>query len=243
MDPANCYEDAARVEAYARLEFPGTYHVAYRDLPDIFRAHVRGHRAVDFGCGAGRSTRFLRRHGFEAVGVDISADMIRKARELDPAGDYRLVGDGQFGALDGCVFSLALSMFTFDNIPRMERKVRIFRGLAEHLPATGRIVSVVSSPELYVNEWASFSTRIFPENARAKNGDIVRTVITDIDDLRPVEDILWADDAYRETYGRAGLEVVATYRPLGREDEPFEWVNETRIAPWVIYVLGPAAKG
>jgi SAM-dependent methyltransferase len=243
MNPDNCYEDAARAEAYARLEFPGTYHVAYRDLPDIFRAHLRGDRAVDFGCGAGRSTRFLRRHGFEAVGVDISADMIRKARELDPAGDYRLVGDSEFGALDGRVFDLALSMFTFDNIPRMERKVRIFRGLAQHLPATGRIVSVVSSPELYVNEWASFSTRDFPGNSRARNGDIVRTVITDIEDRRPVEDILWSDDAYRETYRRAGLEVVATYRPLGREDEPFEWVNETRIAPWVIYVLGPATKG
>jgi SAM-dependent methyltransferase len=243
MDPANSYEDAARVEAYARLEFRGTYHVAYRDLPDIFRAHVRGGRAVDFGCGAGRSTRFLRRHGFETVGVDISADMIRKARELDPAGDYRLVGEGEFGALDGRVFDLALSMFTFDNIPRMERKVRIFRGLAERLPATGRIVSVVSSPELYVNEWASFSTRDFPGNARAKNGDVVRTVITDIEDPRPVEDILWADDAYRETCRRAGLEIVATYRPLGLEDEPFEWVNETRIAPWVIYVLGPAARG
>jgi hypothetical protein len=30
---------------------------------------------------------------------------------------------------------------------------------------------------------------------------------------------------------------VAEHRPLGREDEPFAWVNETRIAPWVIYVL------
>jgi len=24
---------------------------------------------------------------------------------------------------------------------------------------------------------------------------------------------------------------------MGEEDEPYEWVNETKIAPWVIYVL------
>jgi len=29
-------------------------------------------------------------------------------------------------------------------------------------------------------------------------------------------------------------------KPLGEEDEPFEWVNETKIAPWVIYVLRKA---
>lgn len=28
----NCYEDAARAEAYAQLEFANTYYLAYRDL-------------------------------------------------------------------------------------------------------------------------------------------------------------------------------------------------------------------
>ncbi|HVP14306.1 MAG TPA: class I SAM-dependent methyltransferase [Terriglobales bacterium] len=239
MDPDNCYEDAARAGAYAKLEFAGTYHLAYRDLPKIFRAHAKGDRALDFGCGTGRSTRFLRRHGFAAVGVDVSADMIRHARELDPDGDYRRVGDGDFAALEGARFDLALSMFTFDNIPGMERKVRIFRALAGLLQPTGRIVSVVSSPEIYVNEWASFSTRDYPENARAKSGDTVRIVITDTEDPRPVEDTVWSDESYDETYRRAGLRVLAKHRPLARGDEPFRWVSETRIAPWVIYVLEP----
>jgi hypothetical protein len=29
---ANCYEDTKRAEAYAKLEFAGTYYLAYRDL-------------------------------------------------------------------------------------------------------------------------------------------------------------------------------------------------------------------
>ena len=57
MHIRNVYEDADRAEAYANLEFPGTYYLAYRDLPRIMSAHGRGTRAVDFGCGTGRSTR------------------------------------------------------------------------------------------------------------------------------------------------------------------------------------------
>lgn len=61
--------------------------------------------------------------------------------------------------------------------------------------------------------------------------------MTDVEDQRPVEDILWTDEAYQEVYARAGLELAQKYKPLGTESEPYKWVNETRIAPWVIYVL------
>ena len=118
------YDDARRAETYAKLEFPGTYYLAYRDLPQIIGGHVKGRRAVDFGCGTGRSTRFLRQLGFEVVGVDIAEDMIRKAREVDPGGDYRLIEDGGVGPLETGKYDLVLSAFTFDNIPGMAAKVR-----------------------------------------------------------------------------------------------------------------------
>jgi len=106
------------------------------------------------------------------------------------------------------------------------------------LKSEGRIVNLVSSPEIYVNEWASFSTKDFPENRHAKCGDKVRIIVTAIDDKRPVEDIIWPDKDYRETYKKADLKLIQTYKPLARADEPFEWVSETKIAPWIFYVLG-----
>ncbi len=233
----NVYDDARRAEAYAKLEFPGTYYLAYRDLPKIINEHVRGRRALDFGCGTGRSTRFLRSLGFEAVGIDIAEDMLEQARARDPEGDYRLVEDGCLSRLQGETYDLVLSVFTFDNIPTMEKKVRLFRDLGGMLDSEGAIVSVVSSPEIYKHEWASFTTRAYPENRKAKTGDKVRIVITDVEDPRPVEDILWEDAAYQDVYKQAGLECVNTYLPLALESEPYEWVNETEIAPWVVYVL------
>ena len=240
MLPFNVYEDSRRAEAYARLEFPGTYFLAYRDLPAILADHVRGRRALDFGCGAGRSTRFLRGLGFDTVGVDVSEEMVRRAAGRDPGGDYRLIADGDLGQFPARSFDLVLSAFTFDNIPGRERKAALFAALGGLLSDTGRIVSVVSAPEIYTHEWASFSTRDFPENRTARCGDPVRIIMTDVEDRRPVVDIVWPDEAYQEVYRAAGLEAVATHRPLGREDEPIRWVNETRNAPWVIYVLRAA---
>ena len=77
MNPFNCYEDANRATAYATLEFANTYYLAYRDLPEM-SAQVIGLRALDFGCGAGMSTRMLRKLGFDVTGVDISDDMLRQ---------------------------------------------------------------------------------------------------------------------------------------------------------------------
>jgi hypothetical protein len=41
-------------------------------------------------------------------------------------------------------------------------------------------------------------------------------------------------------YERAGITPIKVYRPLGKPGEGNAWVSETKIAPWVIYVLGRA---
>jgi SAM-dependent methyltransferase len=236
---SNVYDDQARADAYAKLEFPGTYYLAFRDLPAIIGEHVQGTQALDFGCGTGRSTRFLRQLGFETVGVDIAEHMLGRARARDPEGEYRLVPDGDLSALSANTYDLVLSAFTFDNIPTMEKKVALFRSLGSLVNGGGRIVNLVSSPDIYLNEWASFSTKDYPENRSATSGDKVRIVMLDVEDRRPVEDITWTDADYQEVYRRAGLAPIETYRPLGSAAEPYPWVSETTIAPWVVYVLGP----
>ncbi|MCD4690607.1 methyltransferase domain-containing protein [bacterium] len=237
---SNVYDDVRRAEAYDTLEFPGTYYLAYRDLPAIFEEHVDGKRALDFGCGTGRSTRFLNGLGFDTVGVDVAGHMVARASERNPEGDYRVVPDGDLGTCRERSFDLVLSAFTFDNIPTVEKKLVLLRSLRDLLGEGGRIVSLVSSPDIYVNEWASFTTKDYPENRQARTGDTVRIVMLDVPDSRPVEDVVWEHEDYLKLYGDAGLALLATHRPLGSEDEPYEWVSETTIAPWVVYVLARA---
>jgi len=237
---SNVYDDAARARAYADLEFPGTYSLAFRDLPVLLRHYVRGTRALDFGCGAGRSTRFLRHLGFEVIGVDVSAVMLDQARSRDPRGDYRLVADGSLAGFGSGTLDLILAAFTFDNIPIEQRKTSALGELRRLLAPHGHLVVVVSSPAIYRHEWVSFSTRDYPANRTARDGDSVRIVMLDVPDRRPVVDIMCSDARYRELFEAAGLGVVDTVRPLATGAESVEWVNETTIPPWTIYVLGCA---
>jgi SAM-dependent methyltransferase len=237
MSFSNVYDDNRRAEAYATLGFPGTYYLAFRDLPAIIAEHVSGSTALDFGCGAGRSTRFLKQIGFDAIGIDISSRMIQLATDADPDGTYRLVAEGDFSVFATVRFDLILSAFAFDNIPDVAKRRELLCGLRGLLNDEGRIILLGSTPEIYMHEWASFSTRDFPENRQAKSGDIVRIVMKDVADARPVVDVIWFHQDYLNLFAAAELNLIAHHAPLGREDEPYEWLSETSIAPWVIYVL------
>jgi hypothetical protein len=102
----------------------------------------------------------------------------------------------------------------------------------------GRILLLGSTPDIYLHEWASFTTGDFPENRQAMSGDTVRIVMKDVEDRRPILDLVWFHEDYLHLFAGSGLDLIAHYTPLGREDEPYRWQTETSIAPWFIYVLG-----
>lgn len=242
----NVYADTLRADAYATLEFPATYGLAFRDLPELFKRHVTGSRALDFGCGAGRSTRFLQRAGFDTVGVDIAEEMLERARVRDPGGRYHRIPDTGVALPreEHRPFDLVLSAFAFDNIPTAERKVDILQSIRRILaPGTGRFVNLVSAPEIYLHEWVSFSTRDFPRNRYARSGETVRIVMLDVDDHRPVEDVLCTEDDYRAVHQAAGLRTVEVHRPLGQEEDGVTWKTEREVSPWAIHVLAPLDAG
>jgi SAM-dependent methyltransferase len=240
MSFPNAYDDAQRAAAYAALEFPGTYYLAFRDLPQLIAQHVSGRVALDFGCGAGRSTRFLQRLGFGATGVDISSSMIEQARRADPDGTYRLIGDGDFSGLPAGSFDLILSAFAFDNIAGAPRRAALLGGLRKLLNPKGRIVLLDSTPEIYAHEWVSFTSSAFAENRAARGGEPVRIVMKDVGDQRPIVDFIWFHEDYLRLFAAAGVALVGQHRPLGRQAEPWRWGSELSVAPWVIYVLESA---
>ena len=233
----NVYEDQERARAYATLQFPGTYYLAFRDLPVLIRRYNRGSRALDFGCGTGRSTRFLKNLGLNVTGADISGAMLDQARALDPSGDYHLIRDNIADEFAPGSFNVILAAFTFDNMPT-DAKADALSRLRTVLAPEGCLILVVSSAEIYVHEWTSFSTRDFSENRDARDGDRVRIVMLDVPDRRPAEDIFCTDAHYRRMFENAGLRVLEVLRPLAIGDETTQWISETTTAAWAIYALG-----
>jgi trans-aconitate methyltransferase len=69
-----------------------------RQLLDRFAKSVRNLGSVcDMGCGPGHVARYLHEHGVKVCGVDISTEMVKRARRLTPGVEFR---QGDMMALD-----------------------------------------------------------------------------------------------------------------------------------------------
>jgi trans-aconitate 2-methyltransferase len=98
--------------------------------------------AVDIGCGPGNSTEVLRTRwpAAHVVGVDNSPEMIRRAMESFPQGDWRVADMerlGEIGAFD-VVFSNAAIQWVSDHaalIPKLMALVAPGGALAVQIPA------------------------------------------------------------------------------------------------------------
>jgi SAM-dependent methyltransferase len=72
--------------------------------------------ALDVGCGEGRFCRILKGLGAATVGIDPTAALIDRAREMDPGGDYR-VGRAEGLDFDDGAFDLVVSYLSLIDIP------------------------------------------------------------------------------------------------------------------------------
>jgi ubiquinone/menaquinone biosynthesis C-methylase UbiE len=81
---------------------------------------VRGGRALDFGCGAGRLSQALADHAGEVVGVDIARSMVEAARTHNRHGNrvsYVVNDAPDLGLFEDASFDFVYSNITLQHIP------------------------------------------------------------------------------------------------------------------------------
>src|SRR5207237_10910767 len=83
-------------------------------------------RTLEVGCGEGRVTRDLAKRGHRVVGVDATADLIRLARDADPANTYLRCDAAALPFADGS-FDLAVFYNSLMDVDDMEAALQIGR--------------------------------------------------------------------------------------------------------------------
>ena len=78
--------------------------------------------ALDVGCGEGRFCRLLRARGVDAIGVDPTSRLLRRARELDPEGAY-VEGVAEALPFGDSQFDLVVSYLSLIDIPDAARAI------------------------------------------------------------------------------------------------------------------------
>lgn len=88
-------------------------------------------RALDIGCGEGRTTRDLTTRGHRVSAIDASATLVRYARDADPISHY-MVADAASLPFHGESFDMAIaynSLMDVDDMPRsVKEAARVLRG-------------------------------------------------------------------------------------------------------------------
>jgi ubiquinone/menaquinone biosynthesis C-methylase UbiE len=228
--------DKLEANEYAKLGMTDSFYLAYRDIPQLVNKSILGNKALDFGCGTGRSTRFLKNLKFDVVGVDIDSTMLAEAKKLDPTGEYHVMKRCLLPFEDS-TFDLIFSSIVFMAMPTLQEMEQTLKGIKRVLKKDGKIIIVTSTPEAHKNNWSSFICDL-PENKRLKSGDRAIALVrgTNI----KFRDYIWFNRDYEQVFRKAKLELVSKHFPAITGKEPYKWYSEKELPLWVIYILKKA---
>ncbi len=217
---------------YAQRPIGGTDLLAFYGLQQRITILELSGAALDVGCGSGRSTRFLKSLGFTIVGLDVDTTMIREARRLDPQGHYQLYQrDSAYPFADG-VFDVVISTWAVLEINTFASLLHLMTESARVLRERGKGFIVTNTPDFYAHRWLSCEVDFPGNKAPLQSGQPVKARL--IPEGICVYDTFWTDRDFRKAFAAAGLHVLAAHYPLAPEGEQ-DWLDESRIAPFVIY--------
>ncbi|HJD61613.1 MAG TPA: class I SAM-dependent methyltransferase [Rickettsia endosymbiont of Columbicola hoogstraali] len=129
-------------QTYSQLDLTGTGYLAFRDIPNIIKNHITGNKVLDYGCGAGKSTIFLKSLGLDVTVVDINEEMIKIASSNDPVGIYNIITSGNILAEDN-TFDLVFSSWVMMEVASKEELAKIAKEITRVLKNDGSFIMLV----------------------------------------------------------------------------------------------------
>ncbi|MBA2652395.1 MAG: class I SAM-dependent methyltransferase [Tatlockia sp.] len=211
-------------------DITGTGYLAFRDLPLILN-ETKGKKALDFGCGAGRSSKYLERLGYFVTGVDINPQMIKMAKSNLKSCEFLDLKSSQLPFQDQ-TFDLVFNSFVLFDMSSKAEIISTFKELKRVCKKGGEIVSIVNSNHLFTKKWLTVDNH-FEQNYDLHSGDIARIILSDLN--IEIFDYYWTNSDYEECFKEVGLIQISKHEPLGYSNEGYDWLDELNYPPYSIY--------
>lgn len=219
-------------DLYSKYKITGTPYLAYRDLPLLLKQYVVGTNALDYGCGSGESTLFLKANGYDVTSIDINEKMLSIAKSRDISGNYIKIKSGNIPFEDNS-FDLVFCSFVLLEISSQEKIIEIVKDIKRVLKKDGIFISIGGSDFTYDHEWLSLNTN-FPENKNIDTGSQVKIEFKDFN--LTIYDYFWKQADYIQMFTNAGLNVMKVHNPLGKDDDGYNWIDEKEFSPSSVFI-------
>ena len=159
-DVAGSYDRVAD-EYVARIYDELRHKPLDRQLLDRFADSVREiGLACDMGCGPGQVARYLHERGAQVCGVDLSPEMVQRARRLNPGIDFQ---QGDMLALDveDEAWAGIAAFYSIIHIP-LDDLVRALRELRRVLQPGGRLLLTfhIGDEVKHLEEWWGYKVSV-----------------------------------------------------------------------------------
>ena len=153
MNTQTSYDRVA--DEYVRRIFEELQHKPLdRHLLDRFAASVRDVGLVcDMGCGPGHVARYLHERGVRVCGIDLSAELVERARRLTPGIEFRQ-GDMMALEIPDETWAAVVAFYSIIHIPR-EAMVRTLRELRRVLRPGGLLLLGfhIGDDTIHLDDW------------------------------------------------------------------------------------------
>ncbi len=240
LKPEQMNDDEENVKKYSRFDCKyGTTWLAFRDVPALFQKYVRGTNGIDYGCGAGRSTRFLNSMGMNPIGVDVSDKMITSAREVDRSFGF----NNKFVKIESGVIpvedmscNFVFSSFVLLVISSEDDMINVLKEMNRVLKEDGSVIISTGNENMHdpKRRWVSYETD-FRENRDTTSGALNKIRIKDVG--AEFYDYNWLHKDYLRFFEKSGFVVSQCIKPLGKKEDNCMWRDESDYSPYYIFVL------
>jgi len=230
--PAGAFQYAVQdADAYGSLGIAGSsYEVGFDALAEML-GDLTGTTWLDFGAGAGRSSRFLRHLGAAFVlGVDHNFSMAKRAKlQHCPHVAYAAIGQTipvANDSMDG-----AISCNVYIEMPSRHAMETASAEIYRVLKPGSRFFVMTANPLSIGHEFKNFTN---PEPVgNLASGSRVPCVIKTPEGVVRVGDFYWTQDDYENVLQSVGFAVCAADTPISSRDY-FIGMNESIIGPFLI---------
>jgi SAM-dependent methyltransferase len=221
----------AGAKIYSTFGIEGTsYEIGYDCVRQLLDGNISGEIFLDFGCGAGRSTAFLKELGAGHVyGVDHDQNMVDLARAMNLDGaEFFFIADAiplPDESVDG-----AISLTVFVEIRTVAAMRRACSEIARILRPGSPFIVMSISPMAFGHTFRNFA---YPAAEHLHSGAIISAIVTAPGGQFSIDDTYWTEDDYREALSEAGFTVAAIDYPRPRD--PSAWAtDEATIPPFIV---------